>query len=91
MDKGQEYLGKDHRFERHSGAYIEYVLKKWKREGVMEFLHHIIDDFEYTLSKWEDGYGIICAKCGKSAKIPFPPSEKKEYYCLECYDEKENN
>ena len=41
MDKGQEYLGKNHRFERHSGAYIDYVLKTWKQEGVIEFLYKI--------------------------------------------------
>ena len=49
MDEGHKFLGQDHRFERHSGAYIPYVMETWGKEGVKEFLNHIIegsDDFK---------------------------------------------
>ena len=59
MDDGRKYLGRDHRFERHSGAYIDYVLKTWGKEGVIEFLNHIIDDFKGTLAKYT-GKCVVC-------------------------------
>jgi len=59
MDEGAKYLGQDHRFERHSGAYLGYVKEKWGKEGVIEFLNHIIDDFTDTLKKFT-GTCVYC-------------------------------
>jgi hypothetical protein len=77
MDEGQKYLEKDHRFERHSGSYIDYVMKTWGKDGVIEFLNHIIDDFKDTLSK----YTGICEKCGKD-------TYRGMKLCRNCYREK---
>lgn len=74
MDEPKEYLGKDHRFERHSGIYIPYVKKMWGVEGIKEFLNHIIEDFKDTLRKYEG----VCIKCGND-------TWKGNPLCLKCY------
>ena len=74
MDDGYKYLGRDHRFERHSGAYIEYVKETWGKEGVCEFLNHIIEDFKGTLAKYEGK----CVVCGKD-------TWKGKKLCIVCY------
>ena len=28
---------------------------------------------------------IVCAQCGKEAKVPFQPSNDRPVYCSECY------
>ncbi len=76
MDEGHEYLGQDHRFERHSGAYIKYVKEKWGIEGVIEFLNHIIDDFKDTLRK----YSMTCIFCNKETFSEYS-------ICRRCYAE----
>ena len=74
MDEGSKYLGKDHRFERHSCSYISYVKRTWGKQGVIEFLNHIIDDFADTLSKYEGR----CVVCGKA-------TYKGKKHCMNCY------
>ena len=76
MDEGQEYLGKDHRFERHSTAYLGYIKEKWKQKGVKEFLLHIIEDYQDTLKKCD-------ARCEDCGVISWG---KKR--CLDCYKNK---
>ena len=74
MDDGRKYLGRDHRFERHSGAYIDYVKETWGKEGVIEFLNHIIDDFKGTLAKFT-GKCVVCDK----------DTWKGKKLCIGCY------
>lgn len=74
MDEGHKFLNKDHRFERHSTSYINYVKETWGKEGIIEFLNHIIDDYKDTLSK----YTGVCVVCGK-------PTYKGKKLCLDCY------
>lgn len=62
MDVSQKFLNENHRLERHSNIYIEYVKEKWGTEGVKEFLHHIIEDYEHTLKM----YDTKCVYCGKA-------------------------
>lgn len=77
MDEGQAYLSKDHRFERHSTSYIAYVMEKWSKEGVEEFLNHIIEDYQDTLKK----YTGKCEKCGAN-------TWRGMKLCTKCYKEK---
>lgn len=74
MDEGQKFLKKNHRFERHSTSYIPYVMDTWKKEGVIEFLNHIIDDYKNTLSK----YSGKCVVCNQ-------PTYSGKKLCLSCY------
>ena len=30
-------------------------------------------------------YETVCAKCGKTAKVPFQPSNDRPVYCSECF------
>ena len=75
MDEGQKFLEKDHRFERHSTSYIPYVMKTWGKEGVLEFLNHIIEDYQDTLSK----YNGKCENCGAD-------TWKGKKLCSKCYN-----
>src|SRR3989338_5751614 len=77
MDEGQKFLEKDHRFERHSTSYISYVMKTWGKEGVLEFLQHIIEDYQDTLTK----YNGKCEICGKD-------TWKGKALCKKCYNDK---
>lgn len=74
MDEGVKFLEKDRRFERHCTSYIPYVKETWGKEGIIEFLQHIIDDYENTLKK----YTGTCITCGK-------PSWKGKKLCTKCY------
>ena len=74
MDEGQKYLEKDHRFERHSSSYITYVMETWGKDGVKEFLNHIIEDYQDTLKK----YNGKCVVCGKD-------TWKGKKLCTSCY------
>src|SRR3989344_3212294 len=80
MDEGQEFLGIAHRKERHDNTYIPYVKEKWEKEGVLEFLQHIIEDYQDTLSK----YNGKCEICGKD-------TWKGKKLCNSCYSEKLNS
>lgn len=31
-------------------------------------------------------YEVPCSKCGKTARVPFKPTEGKPVYCKECYE-----
>lgn len=48
MDEGREFLGINHRRERHNLDYLPFVKEKWNIEGVKEFLHHIVMDWQST-------------------------------------------
>jgi len=78
MDEGQAYLDKDHRFERHSTSYIKFVMEKWGKEGVIEFLNHIIEDYQDTLKKYT-GRCVVCDK----------DTWKGKKLCIKCYRETE--
>tara|TARA_Y100000310_G_scaffold343510_1_gene451502 strand:+ start:5916 stop:6239 length:324 start_codon:yes stop_codon:yes gene_type:complete len=80
MDDGQKYLEKDHRFERHSTSYIKFVMEKYGKEGVKEFLLHIIEDYQDTLNKY-DGK---CEVCGSD-------TWKGKKLCSKCYKIKTEN
>jgi hypothetical protein len=75
MDEGQRYLKRDHRFERHSSSYIAYVTETWGKEGVNEFLNHIIEDYQDTLKKYNGKCEICGADTWKGKKL-----------CRKCYD-----
>src|SRR3989338_7066828 len=80
MDEGQKFLDKDHRFERHSTSYIPYVMKTWGKEGVLEFLQHIIEDYQDTLSKYNGKCEIYGKDTWKGKKL-----------CLKCYKKSREN
>ncbi len=53
IDEYQKEMGVRHREKRHSLNDIEEVRKRWGDEGVIEFLIHLIVDFEDTKNKLE--------------------------------------
>ena len=52
-------------------------MKTWGKEGVLEFLNHIIEDYQDTLSK----YNGKCENCGAD-------TWKGKKLCYKCYKEK---
>lgn len=51
IDKYQPSMGISHRQKRHSLNDVEEIRKRWKDEGVQEFLIHIISDYRDTSYK----------------------------------------
>lgn len=58
MDEPQQYFGMDHRLERHTlhDIYMKYVMEKWGKQGVLEFINHIIEDYKQTAEKIDKKY-----------------------------------
>ena len=52
-------------------------MKTWGKEGVLEFLQHIIEDYQDTLTK----YNGKCEICGKD-------TWKGKALCKKCYNDK---
>ena len=53
IDEFHKELGVNHREKRHGLNDIEEVRKKWSDDGIIEFLVHIIVDFQDTKRKLE--------------------------------------
>lgn len=54
MDDPQKDLGMNHRRERHTldDVYLNFVKEKWGDLGVVEYIHHIVVDYQDTEDKW---------------------------------------
>jgi len=57
IDQPREFLGKNHRLERHSDNefYREYIKEKWGERAVIEWLFHIAVDNLHTAYRASDG------------------------------------
>lgn len=56
MDEATEYLGPNHRLERHfyTEEYKNFIEKKWGKKAVVEWLFHIALDNLETATKFAD-------------------------------------
>lgn len=54
MDEPQKELKQNHRRERHTldDTYLNFVKSKWGELGVLEFIHHIVEDYQETENKY---------------------------------------
>lgn len=54
MDEATEYLGHNHRLERHffTQEYKDYIERKWGKKAVVEWLFHIALDNLETANKY---------------------------------------
>ncbi|MFH1238198.1 MAG: hypothetical protein V1491_02055 [archaeon] len=70
MDEASEYIGTDHRLERHfyTEEYKNYIAKRWSDKAVVEWLFHIAIDNIETANKFAiDAY----KKSYKEIRIKF--------------------
>ncbi len=47
-------LGKERHDILNIPGHISFVSERWGSEGVKEFLHHIKDDYEFRLERYEN-------------------------------------
>lgn len=70
IDAPQKELGREHRRVRHDNTYIPEVKRRWRDEGVKEFLKHIVEDYEDTSDKYFRRKSSAKKRAKKAIKQP---------------------